>query len=206
MTGKTHMNIGLATTAAIFNFTAIPAEPKTMITALSITALGALMPDIDLENTKISNLFLKLALYLGLLAVPILLILHKNRWDFSSSISFSNLNIMGGAILLLLIVLSKFTKHRTFTHSLLGLILFSWGVYVLLNSSIHLLLYFVLGYVLHLITDSLTFQGIQLLFPLKARQAVGIVKTGGILDTTLSIISFSVTIYLLFNILTTKIF
>lgn len=206
MTGKTHMNIGFAATAAIFNFTAIPTEPKTMITALSLTALGSLMPDIDLENTKISNLFLKLALYLGLLAIPILLILNKNRWDFSSIISLSNLNISGAAILLILIILSKFTKHRTFTHSLLGLMLFSWGGYVLLNSSGHLFLYFILGYILHLIADSLTHQGIQLLFPLKSRQAAGIVKTGGLLDTILSIISFSITIYLLFNILTTKIF
>lgn len=206
MTGKTHLNIGLASTAAIFSITTTPAEPKTMITALSLTALGALMPDIDLENTKISNLFIKLALYLGILAIPILLILNKNGWNFSAIISFSNLNISGAIILLLLIALSKFSKHRTFTHSLLGLILFSWGVYVLLNNSGHLFLYFILGYVLHLIADSFTFQGIQLLFPFKPRQAIGIVKTGGIMDNILSIICFTLTTYLLFNILTTRIF
>jgi inner membrane protein len=68
-----------------------------------------------------------------------------------------------------------FYKHRTITHSLLGLFLiynfFNWLLPVLFNSdfidSRLVLISIMIGFVSHLLSDSLTEEGIPLLFPLR---------------------------------------
>lgn len=68
-------------------------------------------------------------------------------------------------------------QHRGWTHSLLGLIIFI-AIIAIINTS--LIMGFALGYVLHLLVDTLTPMGIAWFYPLSKnkRHIIGI-KTGG---------------------------
>jgi hypothetical protein len=78
------------------------------------------------------------------------------------------------------------SKHRTFTHSLIGVGLFAAGI----NMCVHLLntLHigmvapgFILGYVLHLAADAIA-GGVPLLWPWGRRLGLRLVQTGGAVD------------------------
>lgn len=91
-----------------------------------------------------------------------------------------------------------FGKHRFVSHSILGIIIFSFGSRFLLNLMGQVLLVnmdivwlaFMLGFVSHLLTDMLTRDGIPLLFPIPVRfgfpplKAFRI-KTNGMVEKTI---------------------
>jgi inner membrane protein len=67
-------------------------------------------------------------------------------------------------------------KHRGFFHSLIAAVLFSLAIF---GWSRNASVAFFIGYVGHLFTDSLTKEGIPILWPLDIR-AAGPIRTGGI--------------------------
>ncbi len=106
---------------------------------------------------------------------------------------------LAAAILLALwIVGAMFTAHRTFTHSLVGLALFTVAVHLMLPelNAVHLDLAAIglpLGYALHMAEDAIA-GGVPLLWPWGQRQGIHWVKTGGgwdILIGNLSILVFA---------------
>lgn len=94
---------------------------------------------------------------------------------------------LAGSILLTIWALgAMFTVHRTFTHSIPGLLIFGAGVVITLQSihGMHLWMAsdgLIIGYILHLAADAPA-GGIPLLWPWNARQGVSIIKTGGVWD------------------------
>ncbi|QSO47201.1 metal-dependent hydrolase [Alicyclobacillus mengziensis] len=89
-------------------------------------------------------------------------------------------------VLTIWVIGAMFTHHRTFTHSLLGLVLFAMGVNLGLKelSHLHLVLVsdgLILGYALHLAADAVA-GGVPLLWPVKHRQGIRLVRTGSMTD------------------------
>lgn len=94
--------------------------------------------------------------------------------------------LVAAVVLAVWIVGAMFTKHRTFTHSLPGLILFSVGVWMSLHTfhAIHLdtaAIGLIVGYALHMAADAVA-GGVPLFWPWSKRQGVRLVKTGGGMD------------------------
>ncbi len=101
-----------------------------------------------------------------------------------------------------LINFSLFLRHRGITHSLLGWILFSTGLYFLMNHFIPidlsrfniksswncLWLGIVIGYLLHLFEDSFSHQGVEWFAPLKKKANHHLIsyKVGGFLEKTVT--------------------
>jgi inner membrane protein len=73
-----------------------------------------------------------------------------------------------------------FIKHRGPTHSLLSLVLFSLIV-LLITSNWYYALAFAIGYLFHLLMDSITPTGVPMLWPSKERMR-GKIKTTGMVD------------------------
>jgi membrane-bound metal-dependent hydrolase YbcI (DUF457 family) len=92
-------------------------------------------------------------------------------------------------------IFNLFMKHRGMVHSLIFLLALSVIILLLWKE---ILLPFVLGYALHLITDSLTLQGTRIFYPLKIR-IKGIVKTGGIIELILFFIFVCADLFLIIN-------
>ena len=100
------------------------------------------------------------------------------------------ISLLAAGCLVAWVVGAMLTRHRTFTHSLLGLGLFAVGI----HGSFHGLTLIhardaavglMLGYALHLVADGVA-GGVPLLWPWGQRFGVRLVKTGGGLDHFLS--------------------
>lgn len=139
MTSKTHEVIGFAglVTAAVI----YPPEHlwlSTVIVALIANLIGTLLPDIDQASNRL--------------------------WDM-----IPGGNTMGK------IIKSVLTGHRTYSHSVVGLLITyiacNWVFYNLLNNSfvqVNIVIFALMtGYILHLAADSITEEGIPLLWPIK---------------------------------------
>jgi inner membrane protein len=158
MKGKTHAGIGVA--AFVFLYTVLPR--KFALTNLIFAIIGALLPDIDHPKSFINRYLLpfrnqgtKVALFCSL---GIFMLYLDNLYN-----SIPIIKIIG--ITLILIGLS--THRMGFTHSILGLILFSvvLSFFATVYELVFVEIYFVLGFLSHLVCDMLTKRGVPLFYP-----------------------------------------
>lgn len=196
MTGKTHMSIGLAASATVLSIS--NPTPQNVVMGLVLGTIGSLMPDIDIEQSKISYLGRKLlidAILLFVVGSSVIYKLNIPLHEFKFNYRLSTTGIYGLAIIAGCIVFAKFTKHRSFAHSILGLVLFSIGFWLLLG---HIALYFAIGFISHMTADTLTNSGIEVLYPIKQKVALKLIHTGSIIDYTLGGLAF---VYFIFTML-----
>jgi membrane-bound metal-dependent hydrolase YbcI (DUF457 family) len=92
-------------------------------------------------------------------------------------------------------IFNLFMKHRGIVHSFIFLLVLSIIILILWKE---ILLPFVLGYALHLITDSFTRQGTRIFYPFKMR-VKGIIKTGGIIELIIFFIFVCADLFLIIN-------
>lgn len=170
MLGKTHIALGIASALLITHPLTVPG----VVTTITGGALGGWIVDVDLKNrdvtkdadearekiydTIIDGLFICAFLLLDFF-------IGKGIWKYI--IDHWGLQIWGslmGFIILLLIGLN--TKHRTFTHSFIGMALFVFSMYFLCRP---IVVPFAIGYASHLVADFFNKLGLQLFFPLKWR-------------------------------------
>lgn len=136
MTGKTHRMIGM--TAGLGYYLAATApiyNPATFGAVAVVSYIGALLPDIDSTTGDIW---------------------HTLPFGHTASE-----------------LVDPFLQHRNITHSLLGIVLVGWAAHVLFfampsywgidNTTIWIA--FLIGYGSHLLADSLTVEGIPVLYP-----------------------------------------
>lgn len=166
MTGKTHVAIGIATALTITS-----GEPlQNQIIMVGATALSSLFPDLDHPKSKLNqkilfvkNKFFKTLFYLGL----------------GGLFTYAYLSTEIKALLFLGIAsgLIGISIHRGFTHSLIGLLSYSFLVRFIATEYNIEYIYtgFVLGYFLHLVADFFTSQGIKLFYPVKKNISAPIV-------------------------------
>jgi len=139
MTARTHDAFAFASLVTASTFYP-PQSPNifTLFAAIIASTIGALIPDIDQASSRL--------------------------WD-----------LIPGGQRIDRILSRLFYKHRTFTHSLLGVYLIyqflKWLLPKFLNSnfvSVDIIIYStMIGYLSHLVADSLTKEGLPLFFPLK---------------------------------------
>ena len=139
MTSRTHDLFAFASLISVATYyPPVSINASTMIISTIGCVIGSLLPDIDQESNKLWDL-LPVGHFLG---------------SFLKNI---------------------FLAHRTLSHSIIGIIAFyeafNWLLPKILNSnSIHIHAVFValmVGYISHLVADSLTEEGIPLFFPFK---------------------------------------
>ncbi|WP_234120507.1 metal-dependent hydrolase [Clostridium hydrogenum] len=194
MTGKTHMSIGLAASATVLSVN--KASPEIIVTGLALGLIGALAPDIDIKTSKISDFSSKVIINTVLISLIAIFIFYK------AGIPINNIKInykpsdkitYGLVVLSTSILFSKLTKHRSFSHSLLGLILFSLGVRFVIGN---MFIYFSLGFISHMFSDMLTNNGIQLIYPIKKKFSLKFVHTGSFLDNLIGMLALALCLYI----------
>ncbi len=158
MTGKTHIAIGIAAGLTM----AYDKPIKEQLIIIGATTLGSLIPDLDHPKSKLNQklLFFKREFY-------------RIVFFLSVALGFLYLYInTQNSVFSLLSLLSLFigiSKHRGFTHSMLGFLIFAYIVKAITDQYHLVYLYqsVSVGYLLHLLADFLTPKGIQLFYPLK---------------------------------------
>lgn len=172
MTGKTHCFTAVAAAITIMQ----PNKPITILVGASLAFLGGLTPDVDLFQSQLGQKISKFII--GIFSVVIILSLIKQYFDFDIFAYFSMDELLGsisqGVLLFLLLCsVGLNTKHRSFTHSILGGILFTFCMYLAFP---RYYMYFLVGFVSHIILDFFNKKGLQLFFPLEERVCIPLCK------------------------------
>jgi len=171
MTGKTHMAIGMA-----IGFTLSFKKPiDTQLAIITASTIGALAPDLDHPKGELNQ--------------KLLLInnnLFKTAFYLSIGLIFLYIYSQNKSPLFIIIGLFSFalaaSNHRSFTHSILGIILFSAIIkFTLMEYGLSPIYKgFIIGYVSHLLADYFTAKGIKLFYPIKTNIVFPLkVKTNG---------------------------
>lgn len=162
MLGKTHITTGIASALMITQPNTVPEVIGTMLGG----AIGGWIVDIDIKDReidreKVYNCIID-ALFIGAFIIADYLIGNgmckyvQDNWG---------VKVWGALMAIAILMLIGFnTRHRTFTHSLIGMVLFGISTWLFCEP---ITISFLIGYMSHLILDLFNKKGLQLFFPLK---------------------------------------
>ncbi|RKD30050.1 metal-dependent hydrolase [Thermohalobacter berrensis] len=193
MKGKTHMMLGVASGITVaLNFSA---DNAGILVGSAI--IGSIIPDIDHPRSTFNQkvLLIKNKIYKAIIYSIIgIIFLH-----FFIETNEKSLGILGTAL-----ILTGVSNHRGFTHSLLGIFLYSTVIKMLatkynINDAY---LGFVIGYMSHLIADYFTRGGIRIFYPFgKAISSPLKIKAGGKFEELLFISAALYSLYRFYQII-----
>jgi inner membrane protein len=174
--GRTHIAIGLMTSAIIIN----PHDLNWAGVCAGVTAFSSVLPDVDHPNGLLRRISGITPKPLNIIAYFLVLFWFIYKFQVPT---------IAVIILIAAIALSLFMPHRSFTHSFIGIFIFSLGVYLAYKP---IFLPFTVGYLMHLIADYFTKSGMQLYFPFGQNEKFGLVATGSFEDDIIGMISMVV--------------
>ncbi len=174
MEGKTHAAIGMATGVGLACGMGESADVAVLGLTVVSAVIGSLLPDIDEDGSMINNfLFPSLKRTyrsFALAALGAVMVLFYFLKGLPTWVLW--LGLYAAAV--------AYVPHRTVTHSLLACAYVGWVVYTIAPTYTWAV---VLGYLSHLIADTMTSAGVPYLWPYKKRfnlKGFGVkVKTGG---------------------------
>lgn len=179
MTGRTHVTAGVAVAL-------LAAGPAAGLPALALAAgggaVGATIPDLDVRDPahphrdRLVRVASAALLVAGLAA------------DAASGGTLLRAASAAGAVPLALGALglagllcaTRLSSHRAFSHSLLALAGYAAATHLL---AAPLALPVALGFASHLALDALNHRAVRLLWPLRGGVALGLCRTGGVVDS-----------------------
>lgn len=173
MTGKTHCITAVAAAVTILQ----PHTPEVILFGSSLAFLGGLTPDVDLYQSKLGRKVSKFMISIFSVLLLLLLLKQSFSFDLAAYLPLDDLlnSIPKGPLLFILLCsMGLNTKHRTFTHSLLGCILFTLCIYLTFPSYWS---YFFVGYSSHLTLDFFNKEGMELFFPLGKKLSIPLFKS-----------------------------
>lgn len=162
MLGKTHIFVGVASALVL----TAPDNLSGCLCAIVGGAVGGCISDIDVSSNKNSrdSLYAKL-ISTGLIPLALIVdfIFKGGIIDYVKNCKRATL-VTGVVLFLALCFIGSKQDHRGFTHSLLALVLFSVAIGMFCKP---LLIPFIIGFISHLVIDSLNKKPIKLFFPLE---------------------------------------
>lgn len=203
MQGKTHIAGAVALTTLI-------TQPKTigeLLLCVGVSAVGGAICDIDVDGS-IGNKKLKQISGFGIVVLIFVIVaLLTGKAEFSVVMNRENSiirTIFGVATMFILCWFGKKQPHRTFMHSILGVILISLSSYLIFTE---IWIYMFLGMTSHIILDLFNKKKIQLFYPLKKPKfALGLCFANSMVNTVLfyvfsvmCVLEFGVSLYNIFK-------
>ncbi len=195
MMGKTHVAMGMATSMMVLN----PTSPKLCLFALAGGAVGGVVADIDtVKNDYKHDALIGQCIAYGTLLICLGIDFFNNYGMCDGFIKRNmKINILGIIIYLMLICGGVESKHRTFTHSLLALCLFSNAVCILFPQIVGS---FIIGYLSHLILDITNKKPVPLFYPKGKGICLEWFYAGKIADKIFMVIGIVITLTLVVNV------
>ena len=163
--------------------------------SMAMALTGSALPDIDINGqSKIK----KTALTAIGWTVFIGAFIYK-AGKIDSILGMFDLKVItGAAMLLVLTVIGLFSKHRTFTHQLIGLLLFSVAIYIIFG--LIPMCFFSTGMLSHQLADMLNVQKIRYFFPLKKPQiALKVCKSTSFVAELIGFAATAATVLLIYT-------
>lgn len=193
MTGKTHLVVGTALASGLLLLNHNTSNSDIITTSIVLSALGAILPDIDTKHSIMRKMFYGTISAIGFM---IALIFYSNI-NPKSLINWDEVTvpiIIGIFSFIGLLIYGFFSNHRTFTHTLLGLILFSLSIYIICNNLAYTM-YFAIGMLSHQLLDMLNKERIYWLNPITKKDfALYSINSSGAISTMMFVAGLLVTI------------
>ncbi len=166
MMGKTHLTMGMAASLATSFFVLQPRNLSDTLIALAGGAVGGVLADVDtVDNDYHCDALI--GQLLGALALGAVLaydyFYKLGVYDYVMN-SNKILSIIAGIVFFVLYIIGFRSEHRTFTHSMMAMALFS-GCFTIVYPRLGFAVF--VGYASHLVLDLLNKKDVPLLFPLK---------------------------------------
>lgn len=194
VTAKTHVATGAALTLMLMQ----PDNIKYLTLSLAGGVIGSIIPDIDSKNSETNQVFDKVTI-ITLLTIVVCIGLEYffNIGIYKLIAKRTNIEEIITTLILFFImcIIGSRTNHRSFTHSILGLIIYSLILYISLPKVF--IISFMIGYISHILLDLLNHKGLKLFFPLKKRFCFDLFDSSGVVNN----IIFGISCMVLFGIL-----
>ena len=184
MTGKTHLAVGVATALVIIR----PDTLSNISLCIGAAVIGSVISDIDVKTSDSSNAVNKLLSIIVLFAIIEGYVNYKYGFNILNNIlARSNMYqfISGLAILVVICIICKELPHRSFTHSMLGVITFSLIIYYIYHD---MMLPFAIAMSSHIVLDMLNKKSVLIWYPFKRGIAFNICKSDGIINNILCLV------------------
>lgn len=193
MLSKTHITMGIATALIVVK----PHDTKSMLIAIAAGALGGVAPDVDIMDNDYEDD----ALIGQLIAVGIVGLVFVLDYLFKFGIWMEILNdkllaTVGLVVYAILLLFGFMSSHRTFTHSVLAIMLFTFAMAMIYPAAVT---FYFAGYFSHLCIDFLNKAGEMLLFPIRLRLCLHLIYANGIGNTVLMLIGLVACVALIIN-------
>lgn len=178
MMGYTHAIVGAMGAIGLALISPNPTPEIYMIAAVAGT-VGGVAVDIDSRdqrnNPKVTDAGRSRIAAISVLIVGVL-IDYVFKFGTIQAILSSKYSAIGGILgFLILMLLGHFSEHRTFSHSLLFVLLTSFCIFCIYPDAMQ---YYCIGAMLHLLLDMLNHpyrnHGVYLLYPIKKRKGVAL--------------------------------
>ncbi len=181
MSGETHLAVGVAAVVAVTQ----PKNIREALLAVGVGAVGALISDIDVGSSQSRKEADKIIAIIGLLAVLIFVADHYfNAGIFSRMMASRGVPQIAIGILIFLSVciFGMEQPHRSFMHSLLGLLLIEISLEIMFPAAVP---YFAVGFASHIILDFLNKKRVRILYPLSWGFSLDICSARGLVNKVL---------------------
>lgn len=193
MNGKTHAAVGMCAAAFIL----VPkVDLKTSLIGLGICAIGSYATDADIKTSKAGHVVSDLIFAVITLMLLYFLLKYNLHYDIQDILKKDmpgKLKNVGIVLVIGSIILGRITGHRKYMHSLLGFLVMSLGAYLIVDKYV---VWFSLGYALHILLDLVNEKPESLLFPLPVGQVCFyIVKDRRSINYILSSVAYLIFIY-----------
>lgn len=187
MTGKTHIACGACAAVLILR----PAIPMDLALVFAMSAVGAVMPDIDIRNSICRRTIFPISI-----SIPVLIFAAMHLPSLSEGLpGWTGTFWLWTLAMAALCVIGRVSPHRTFTHSLTAGALFTGSLYKALlaaqmeKGALLAAAAFAVGYMAHLVLDLTGFKKMQLLFPFGPWFSLKLFKASGKTDSLIRILS-----------------
>ena len=182
MEKKTHIAVANLITLSIIK----PNTVSSLLITVGASTLGALLPDVDLKDSTTDKLFDRLMTSLITIIIMGVLINYFFNINIYNKIKeYSNIYNYLISIILFIVMsyLGSKTPHRSFTHSILGMTLYTIILYYSFNTNF-IIPYFI-SHLSHIILDLFNMKGIALFYPLKYRISLKLCESSGTINKLL---------------------
>lgn len=163
MTKNTHLATGIAVSIIAL----MPNDIKSLAVCICGAAIGGTISDIDVASSK-PRKELNTIVGISVISIAILIALeaffHVGIYMMLESQTEIYRVILGIVTLLLLSIYGSTTKHRTYTHSIVGVLTFSGAIWLIFPE---ISMPFAVAMISHIVLDLFNKKNIKILYPMK---------------------------------------
>lgn len=163
MLGKTHMAVGIASALAITR----PTTLAEIVLGVGIGGLGAVISDIDVgtsESHRDADKIIAMAT-ITMIGIGVLdHFFHLGIWNRMKSNRAVYQMVIAGLVFIGICAYGKEKPHRSFMHSFLAMGMLSAVIAVIYPPAV---IYFVVGFLSHLVLDLFNYKRVRLFYPVK---------------------------------------